>query len=71
MAKNWRDLMDDFATHREQVTLLRTGSDGGRVEITFGSEGLTWHDMLERYMDFLSALSYVISEEDRERILDN
>ncbi len=67
MTKNWRDLMDDY--NREQVTLLRTGSDGERVEITFNSEGLTWHAMLERYLDFLAGLGYVISTEDREQIL--
>lgn len=71
MAKKWRDLMDDFGNYREQVTLLRAGSDGERVEITFNSEGLTWHEMLENYLNFLYALGYVISEEDRERILDN
>lgn len=69
MNRNWRDLMDDFSSHREQVTLLRTGSDGERVEITFNSDGITWHAMLERYLDFLAGLGYVISIEDREHIL--
>lgn len=70
MAKNWRELMDNVGNDKQQVTLLQVGSDGERVEITFNSEGKTWQEMLERYVDFLYALSYVISEEDRERILD-
>jgi len=69
MPRNWRELMDDYSSYREQVTLLRTGSDGERVEITFNSDGLTWHTMLERYLDFLSGLGYIISTEDREQIL--
>lgn len=69
MAKNWRDLMDDFGNYREQVTLLQVGSDGERVELTFNSEGLTWQDMIEKYLNFLYAVGYVISEEDRDRLL--
>ena len=69
MAKNWKDLMNEFGSHSETVTLLRVGSDGERIEITFNSEGMTWNQMLERYVDFLHALGYVISEEDRDRLL--
>lgn len=70
MTKKWRDIMDELSNYKETVTLLRVGSDGERVELTFNSEALTWQEMIERYINFLYAIGYVITEEDRDRLLD-
>lgn len=64
-----RYLLENENNFRTQVYLIQTGANGDKVEISFNSTELPWPEMIEKYLAFLSALGYVISEDDRDRIL--
>jgi len=62
----------DFFEKKDRVELHYQGRDGKRVLVEKAYDfGATWDELLEEYLDFLSAIGYIINTEDRDRILGN